>query len=94
MMLTALIEWRPLSEAPETDEPIAAVLAVEDPDDGTIYLERTLHHWQDGAWVDEVDGCVNTTATWWVPERELTQPIALAVSMARQRGRMAEVAHG
>lgn len=93
MMLTALIEWRPISEAPETDEPIAAVLAVEDPNDGAVYLEYNLYLWQDGAWVNEVDGRVNTSATWWVPERELIQPITLAMDMARQRVQVASVAH-
>lgn len=94
MMLTALIEWHPIEERPDTDEPITALLAVEDPSDGTVYLEPTVYHWQDGAWVDEIDDQVNTSATWWVPERELTQPIALALAMARQRERIAGECRG
>lgn len=93
MMLTALIEWRPIEEVPDSTELFSALLAWED-DEGNVYLEPTLYDWHDGAWYDEIDNRPNTTARWWVPERELTQPITLALAMARQRDRIAEVAHG
>lgn len=87
MMLTTLINWRPVSDPPESDEPIAVVMAVED--EGQVYLEPHLYNWVAGEFIDEVDGRVNTTARWWVPETELTAQLntVLALCLKREEDR-------
>lgn len=91
MMLTALINWRPLSVPPQTHELFTAMLAFED-DEGRAVLEPTLYVWQDGQWVDEIDGRANTTARWWVPESELVAQLNVSLAYGRARGRQGEEA--
>lgn len=88
MMLTTLINWRPIEETPESDAIITALLAYEDY--GMAVLEPTIYDWRGGAWHDEIDDRINTTARWWVPESELTAPLTAALEYVRQR---AEAGH-
>lgn len=83
MMLTTLINWRSVGDTPESDEPISVVMASEH--EGFVYLEPHLYNWVAGEFIDEVDGRVNTTATWWAPESELTAPLNAALAFTRQR---------
>jgi hypothetical protein len=83
MMLAALINWRPIAVPPETHELFTAVLAFED-DEGRAVLEPTLYVWQDGCWVDEIDGRANTSARWWVPESELVAQLNVSLAYGRR----------
>lgn len=82
MMLTTLINWRPVGNPPESDEPIAVVMAYED--QGRVYLDGNMHNWVAGEFINEVDGRVNTTARWWVPETELTAQLNAVLDFCRQ----------
>lgn len=89
MMLATLINWRSVGNPPESDEPISVVMAYED--QGRAILEPHLYEWVAGEFIDEVDGRVNTTATWWAPETELTAQLNATLEFCRQR---AEARHG
>ncbi len=91
MMLTSLINWRPIDVPPETHELFTAVLASVD-DEGDAYLEPNLYVWQAGHWIDEIDGSINTTALWWVPESELVAQLNVALRFGRRMAR--EACHG
>lgn len=80
MILSAIINWRPISQPPAADEIVSAILAYED--DGIVALEYSVHDWRKGAWHDEIDDRINTTAKWWVPETELTAVLAQAIGEA------------
>lgn len=93
MMLAALINWRPIEVPPETHELFTAALAFED-DEGRAVLEPTLYVWEDGQWVDEVNGSANTSARWWVPESELVAQLNVSLAYGRARDQQsAEVGH-
>jgi hypothetical protein len=77
MNIPTTIHWRPISEQPEPDVLISAVLASED--DGIVALEYTVYDWRATGWYDEIDDNINTTAKWWVPEAELIAALAATI---------------
>ena len=86
MILATLINWRPIDVPPDTHELFTALLASED-EDGRA---ANLHVWEGGHWVDEIDGRINTTARWWVPESELVAQLNVSLSYGRARAREAD----
>ena len=49
------LRWHSIAEKPQSDEPVSALLAVRDDDDGCLFLYG-ICIWKDGHWIDENTG--------------------------------------
>lgn len=73
------MRWRQSTESPRTCEPVTALIAVRDRDDGEIYLAG-IYMWKDGRWLAEDTGEPFEGEFWWVYENELLQNLQAAMA--------------